>query len=91
MWLIFRKEIFKERTKKLSETIHMNNIKTFQSINAVKSSLTATEQKVNEAAAGHIVLEIAQASGYNTKDLFKYNLIPTSYLFDEDGPMKKHN
>ena len=35
------------------------------------------------------VLEIAQARGYSTKELFRYDLIPTSYLFDEAGLMKK--
>ena len=89
LYNVLRKERVKEKTRKLSETVHRNNIKTFQSTNAVKSSVTATKKKVNEAAAGHIILEIAQASGCNTKHLFKYNLIPTSYLFDEDEPMKK--
>ena len=85
----FRKERFLDRTKKLSDTIHTNNIKTCQSIKAVKPSTTTSKKKKNsEAKAGHRVLEIAQARGYSTKELFRYDLIPTSYLMDEDGLMK---
>ena len=82
----FRKGRFLDRTKKLSDTTYRNNIKTCQSIKAVKSSTTtSTKKKISEAAAGHSVLEIAQARGYSTKKLFRYDLIPTSYLFYEDG------
>ena len=90
MYNEFRKERFLDRTKKLSDTIHRNYIKTCQSIKAVKpSTTTSKKEKISEAAAGHRVLEIAQARGYSTKELFRYDLIPTSYLFDEDGLMKK--
>ena len=86
----FRKERFLDPTKKLSDTIYRNNIKTCQSIKAVKpSTTTSKKKKISEAAAGHKVLEIAQARGYSTKTLFRYDLIPTSYLFNEDGLMKK--
>ena len=86
----FRKERFTKRTKKLSDTIHRNNIKTFQTIKSVKPSVTAIKKKkINEAAAGHRVLEIAQARGFSTKELFSYDLIQTSYLYDDGGLMKK--
>ena len=32
---------------------------------------------------------MAQARGFSTKELFRYDTILTSYLFDEDGLMKK--
>ena len=41
----FRKERFTERTKKLTDTIHRNNVKTFQSIKSVKQSVTASKKK----------------------------------------------
>ena len=63
----FRKERFLDRTKKLLYTIHRNNIKTCQSIKAVKPSTTTSNKKISEAVAGHRVLEIAQARGYSTK------------------------
>ena len=56
----------------------MKKNKTSQSVKVVKPSLTVSKKKkINEAAAGHRVLEIAQARGYSTKDLFRYDLIPT--------------
>ena len=62
----------------LSDTIYRNNIKTCQSIKAVKPSTTTSKKRTtSEAAAGHRVLEIAQARGYSTKELFRYDLIPT--------------
>ena len=86
----FSGERFLDRTKKLSDTIHRKNIKTCQSIKAVKSSTTTSEKKqISGAATGHRVLEIAQARGYSIKELIKYDLIPTSYVFYEDGLMKK--
>ena len=45
-----------------SDTIHRNNIKTCQSIQTVKPSTTTSKKKtISEAAAGHRILEIAQA------------------------------
>lgn len=40
---------------------------------------------------GHKLLEITQAKGYDTKALFSFDLVPTSYLFYDKGPMKKPN
>ena len=54
----------------------------YQSYNAIYNN--QLKEKISEAAAGHGVLEIAKARGYSTKELFRYDLIPTSYLFDED-------
>ena len=46
----------------LSDTIHRNNLKTCQSIQTVKPSTTTSKKKtISEAAAGHRILEIAQA------------------------------
>ena len=83
LYIEFRKVL--DQTKNLSDTIHRNNIKTCQSIKAVKpSTTTSKKKKISKAVAGHRVLEIAQARGCSTKGLFRYDLIPTSYLYDED-------
>ena len=78
---------FLDQTKKLSDTIHRNNIKTCQSIKALKpSTITSKKKTISEAAAEHRVLEIAQARGHRQKnysDTISFQHF--SYLFDEDG------
>ena len=84
LYNVFIKERFFERTKKFSDIIHRNNIKTCPSIKDVKPSVSASKKKqINEAATGHKVLDIAQARGYSTTNIQIY-LILTS-LYDEDG------
>ena len=47
--------------------------------------MTASKTKqINEVATGHRVLDIAQARDYSIK-IFRYDLIPTSYLYDEEA------
>ena len=83
------KKDFFERTKKISDIIHRNNIKTCQSIKDVKPSKPASKKrKINKAATGHKVQDIAQARGYSIK-ISRYDLTPTSYMYDKDGLMKK--
>ena len=45
LYNVFRKERFFERTKKLSDINHRNNIKTRQSIKDVKPPVTASKSK----------------------------------------------
>lgn len=48
-----------------------------------------TKRKINASAAGYRLLDICQARGYSTKELFSYDLVTTSYLFDNEGLMTK--
>ena len=81
LYNVFRKF---ERTKKLSDIIHRNNIKTFKSIKHVKPSVTVRKKKkINEAVTVHRVLDVAKVRGYSAKTFI------TSYLYDKDGLVKK--
>ncbi|XP_052271149.1 uncharacterized protein LOC127871907 isoform X2 [Dreissena polymorpha] len=90
LYLEFRMERLIQKNKSLFDTIHRHNIKTFQSINdsQIKQSMKS-KRKLNDSAAGYRLLDISQARGYDTKQLFQYDLVTTNYLFDEEGLMTK--
>ena len=62
LYNVFRNKRFFKRTKKLTDIIHRNNIKTCQSIKDVKPSVIASKKKQNnKTATRHKVLDIAKA------------------------------
>lgn len=81
-----------EKTKRLCEVIHRNNVKTFASAEGKKASAPKKKQTQDKKALGTAQkqLDIARVRGYDAHDVFKYDLVQSSYLFsDEDGLMKK--
>jgi hypothetical protein len=90
----FRKERLVEKTKWLCEVIHRNNIKTFASAEGKKASAPKAKQQQDKKELGiaQKQLDIARVRGYDAHEIFKYDLVQTSYLFsDKDGLMKKTN
>ena len=80
-----------EKTKRLSDTINRNNVKTFASAKGKKASAPKTKQKQDkELGVVQKQLAIARVRGYDAQEILTYDLFKTSYLFsDEDGLMKK--
>ena len=79
-------------TKRLSDTINRNNVKTFASAEGKKASAPKRKQKQDKKELGvaQKQLDIARVRGYDAQEVFTYDLVKTSYLFsDEDGLMKK--
>ena len=87
----FSKERLVEKTKRLSDTINRNNVKTFASAEGKKASAPKTKQKQDkELGVAQKKLDVARVRGYDAQEIFTYDLVKTSYLFsDEDGLMKK--
>ena len=79
-----------EKTKRLSETINRHNVKTFANAERKKISIKKIKQKQEkELGVAQKLLDIARVHGYDTQEVFTYDLVKTDYLFDEDGLMKK--
>ena len=91
-WLKFTQmvSLFGQRRKRLSATIHRQNLKTFLSIRSMKKTAEIKmKDKKKELAEGQKVLDIARVRGYDIKRLFQYDLVSTTYFFYKDGLMTK--
>ena len=64
--------------------------KTFANAERKKTSTQKIKQKQDkELGVAQKLLDIARVRGYDAQEVFTYDLVKTSYLFDEDGLMKK--
>ena len=82
----FRKERFLEKTKHITDTIHRTNLRTFLSIKKEEKRTTMLKKDLQKQYTQvQKILDLAQVRKYDTKELFKYDLIKFSYLFDEEG------
>ena len=84
----FRRERFVMKSKRLSDTIHRTNLKTFNSIRTDKSQTPKKTAKKKYAYAQK-VLDIARVRNCDMKEIFAYDLQPSSSLLDEEGLMTK--
>ena len=91
LYLNYRKERLIEKTKAISVTIHRVNLTTFASIHQeVKKSFSKQKNVVRkDLSQAQKVLDIARLRNYNIIKIFEYDLVSTSYLFDDDGFMTK--
>ena len=66
-------------------------VKTFANAERKKTSTQKIKQKQDKKELGvaQKLLDIARVRGYDAQEVFMYDLVKTSYLFDEDGLMKK--
>ena len=88
----FRRERFVTKQKSIFDTIHRTNLKTFKSMKFVKSKSKVSEKQCkNKLAEAQKLFDIARVRDYDMKCLLGYDLVESSYLFDEDGLMKKPN
>lgn len=86
-----RKERFVAKSKRLSDVIHRSNIKTFANVGQKASVVSNTRQKLDKKEQGFAQkkLDIARERGYSTNEIFRYDLVKTSYLFDGNELMVK--
>ncbi|KAL4238796.1 hypothetical protein ACF0H5_003503 [Mactra antiquata] len=91
MYKVFRQERILTKKKRIHEPIHKNDIKTFNSINTNQMTRknNSKTKKFQKLTSGHRYLEICQARGNSIKELFKYDLIESCYLFEDSGLIKK--
>ena len=90
LYRTFRKERLVEKTKRLSDTICRNNVKTFASAEGKTPSAPKTKQRVKkELRVAQKQLDIARVRGYDAEEVFTYDLVESSSLFDEDRLMTK--
>lgn len=76
----FRKERLVEKTKRLSDTIHRNNVKTFASAEEKKASSSKVKKKQGkEFGVAQKQLDIARIRGNDAQEVFTYDLVQTSY------------
>jgi hypothetical protein len=86
----FRRDRFITKQASLSSTIHRNNLKTFQSIHGKSKSMsTSKRDAIKEYALAQKTMDLARVREYDMEELLKYDLIPSSYLFEEEGLMTK--
>ena len=71
----------------LSATIHRNNIKSFAHATAAPKPQATRKKEKKDLGRGQKLLNLARLRGYSTKELFKYDLVESSYLFDSNGQM----
>ena len=75
----------------ICDPIHRVNIKTFDSTN-VKEKSSGSGKKAKgkkKCTLAQKQLDLARVRGCDFKQLFKYDIVPSSYLFDENNLMTK--
>ena len=85
----FRENRFLFKTKRISETIHRNNLKTFASVHQVPTSkkIIPIKKLKSKEVAIKKTIDIAQMRGQTMEELLKYDISSSSYLFDNEGFM----
>lgn len=84
----FRSEWFPKKEKKISDTINRNNIKTsFSSINEQNTTTTKEKTYKTDLVTAPTLINLAQVRYHDGKKLSLFTLVPSSYLFSEEGLM----
>ena len=83
----FHNERIVNKTLKLGETIHRTNLKRMISIR--NKPQKTTKRVIREMNMTEKSVEIARNRGLGTDDLLKYDVVPSSMLFDGDMLMNK--
>jgi len=87
----FQNDRFVTKTVRLCDTVHRQNLQTFKhirSLSNVKKS-TGKKQISKQSVYQSRVLDIARSRGTPMEELLKFDVLPASTLFDENGLMKK--
>ena len=86
-YLTFRKERLLEKTTRISNTIHRENLRTMKNIrNKPQKTIRSTVKEMNIAERN---IEIARERGLTTKDSLQYDVVPSPVLFNDEGLMTK--
>ena len=65
-------------------------MKTFTSIRTEKKTIKSKKkEKKKESARAQKLMELAGVRGFDAEELSRYDLVPSKYLFGEDGLMTK--
>jgi hypothetical protein len=83
----FRKERYIDKAVPLSSVIHRVNIKTFASVTHASRVTDKVKRDKKSISQGQKMIDLARVRGYDMKEVFKYDLVESSYLFDENGLM----
>ena len=81
----FRKKRFLERSEKVSDTIHRNNFKTFDSSHADQKKPTSLKTAKNtkmDIVRAQKMIDLARVRQFDVNELFKYNLVLSSFEAD---------
>ena len=82
----YRLERYIDKSTAICDTIHRNKIKTFSSIHQDKGrKVSAKKTLAKESSQAQKCIELARVRNYNIQELIKYDLVPSSYLFTEEG------
>ena len=87
-YLEFRKEVFIEKSRQLSATIHRSNLKGMKNISDCHSKKAASLDQT--VSTNDRKLEIARERGLSTDDLLKFDVVHSPLLYD-NGFMTKPN
>jgi hypothetical protein len=85
----FRDERFVLKTKRLSDTIHRTNLKTFNSIRTDQKLHHPKKTVQKKFAYAQKIIDTARVRECDMKEVFRYDLIPSSGLLDAEGLMTK--
>ncbi len=90
IYTIFRHERFIAKEKQLCDTIHRCNMKTFKSLSG-KMPIDVKKKKnvTKELSEVQKIIDIARVREYDIRKLFKFDLVSSTYLFDDNGLMTK--
>ena len=89
-YLEFRKERFKEKSKKLSDTITKIKLPSFQSDATMNLSGKKSTQvsEVKDITKAQRLTDIAKRRGASVSDILKHDLLIKNVLFDGDFTLK---
>ncbi len=86
-YLVFRKERFIEKATHIGNTIHCTHLRTMNAIRTKPQKTNKTTVKERNIAESNI--DIARGVGLTTEELLKYDVAPSTVMFDDGGIMTK--
>ena len=77
--------------EKITGYVVWDNRKTFASANSVSKPSTSKKlhQDKKSLSEGHKRVDLTRVRGFDIHEIFKYDFVESSYLFDDDGLMTK--
>ncbi len=87
-YMTHRKERYIDKSVPLSSTVSRSNIKTFANTAHVSTVSQKAGNDKESLSQGHKMVDLARVWGYDIHEVFKYNLVEGSYLFDDKRPCR---
>ena len=90
LYSTFRDKRYVSKTDSISSTISRYKLKTFKDLDRCKKSKAAIKIDLSKSVAtAQKSVDLARVRGYDLEKLLKFDLIPSSYLFEKDQLMTK--